>query len=68
MRIDEPAIEKGHYSVSGIEAGANLTSDPEIEAVGLSALLLPATAALQVFLVGMEANRAAANAEWTNRW
>ncbi len=35
--------EDGRFSVLGIEAGANRTNDPEIEAVGLPALLLPAT-------------------------
>src|SRR5437868_6052466 len=37
--------EHGRFSVLGIEAGPNLTGDPAIEAVGLPALLLPATAA-----------------------
>lgn len=44
--------EKGRYSVLGIEAGANLTSDPAIEAVGLSAFLLPGTAAYKYFWWG----------------
>lgn len=35
--------ENGRYSVLGIEAGANQTSDPAIEAVGLPAFLLPGT-------------------------
>jgi choline dehydrogenase len=42
----------GLFSVLGIEAGPNLTSDPEIEAVGLPALLLPATAAYKYFWWG----------------
>ncbi len=44
--------EKGRYSVLGIEAGANLTSDPAIEAVGLPAFLLPGTAAYKYFWWG----------------
>lgn len=44
--------EKGRFSVLGIEAGANLTDDPAIEAVGLPALLLPATAAYKYFWWG----------------
>ncbi len=44
--------EKGRYSVLGIEAGANLTSDPAIEAVGLPAFLLPATNAYKYFWWG----------------
>ena len=35
--------EDGRFSVLGIEAGPNLTADPAIKAVGLEALLLPAT-------------------------
>jgi len=42
----------GLFSVLGIEAGANLTSDPAIEAVGLPALLLPATNAYKYFWWG----------------
>lgn len=41
--------KKGDYSVLGIEGGANLTSDPEIEAVGLPAFLLPGKAAYKYF-------------------
>lgn len=44
--------EKGRYSVLGLEAGANLTSDPAIEAVGLPAFLLPGTAAYKYFWWG----------------
>lgn len=44
--------ENGLFSVLGIEAGPNLTSDPEIEAVGLPALLLPSTAAYKYFWWG----------------
>lgn len=44
--------EKGRYSVLGIEAGANLTSDPALEAVGLAAFLLPGTAAYEFFWWG----------------
>ncbi len=44
--------KNGLFSVLGIEAGSNLTSDPEIEAVGLPALLLPATAAYKYFWWG----------------
>lgn len=44
--------ENGLFSVLGIEAGPNLTGDPEVEAVGLPALLLPATAAYKYFWWG----------------
>lgn len=44
--------KNGRFSVLGIEAGANLTSDPAIEAVGLSAFLLPGTAAYKYFWWG----------------
>lgn len=44
--------KKGRYSVLGIEAGANLTSDPAIEAVGLPAFLLPGSAAFKYFWWG----------------
>jgi choline dehydrogenase len=44
--------ENGRFSVLGIEAGPNLTSAPEIQAVGLPALLLPATAAYKFFWWG----------------
>lgn len=44
--------KKGHYSVLGIEAGANLTSDPAIEAVGLPAFLLPGSSAFKYFWWG----------------
>ena len=40
------------FSVLGIEAGPNVTSDPAIEAVGLPALLLPATAAYKYYWWG----------------
>lgn len=40
------------FSVLGIEAGPNLVSAPEIVAVGLPALLLPATAAYKFFWWG----------------
>jgi choline dehydrogenase len=42
----------GLFSVLGIEAGPNVTGDPKIEAVGLPALLLPATAAYKYFWWG----------------
>lgn len=42
----------GHFSVLGLEAGLNVTSDPEIEAVGLPAFLLPATAAYKYYWSG----------------
>lgn len=35
--------DMGQFSVLGLEAGMNRTADPEIQAVGLPALLLPAT-------------------------
>lgn len=44
--------KNGLFSVLGIEAGPNVTSDPKIEAVGLPALLLPATAAYKYFWWG----------------
>ncbi len=44
--------ENGRFSVLGLEAGANLTSDPAIEAVGLPAFLLPGTAAYKYFWWG----------------
>lgn len=44
--------KNGAFSVLGIEAGPNLTSNPEIEAVGLPALLLPATAAYKYYWWG----------------
>lgn len=42
----------GCFSVLGIEAGPNVTSEPEIEAVGLSAFFLPATAAYKYYWWG----------------
>ncbi len=44
--------ENGRFSVLGLEAGQNRTSDPEIEAVGLSAFLLPATDAYKYYWWG----------------
>lgn len=44
--------ENGRFSVLGIEAGANLTADPAIQAVGLPAFLLPATAPQKYFWPG----------------
>jgi len=44
--------ENGRYSVLGIEAGSNLTTDPAIEAVGLQAFLLPGTSAYKYFWWG----------------
>ncbi|MBS0635640.1 MAG: GMC family oxidoreductase [Verrucomicrobia bacterium] len=44
--------EDGRFSVLGIEAGDNRTRDPEIEAVGLPALLLPATDAYKYYWSG----------------
>jgi choline dehydrogenase len=44
--------KNGLFSVLGIEAGPNLTNEPEIKAVGLPALLLPATAAYRFFWWG----------------
>lgn len=44
--------ENGQFSVLGIEGGANLTSDPEIEAVGLPALLLAGTGRYKYFWPG----------------
>ncbi len=44
--------ENGLFSVLGIEGGANLTSDPAIQQVGLPAFLLPATAPQKYFWPG----------------
>lgn|GEM_PF-594767 len=44
--------EKGQFSVLGIEGGLNLTTDPEIEAVGLPALLLAGTGRYKYFWPG----------------
>lgn len=44
--------KNGLFSVLGLEAGPNLTAEPEIQAVGLPALLLPATAAYRFFWWG----------------
>jgi choline dehydrogenase len=43
---------KGRFSVLGLEAGSNLTSDPAIKAVGLPAFFLPATAPQKYFWPG----------------
>lgn len=44
--------ENGRYSVLGLEGGPNGTSDPEIEAVGLPALLLANTGRAKYFWPG----------------
>lgn len=44
--------ENGRFSVLGIEGGANLTMDPEIEAVGLPAFLLAGTGKYKYFWPG----------------
>lgn len=44
--------EGGRLSVLGLEAGLNLTKDPEIEAVGLPALLLAGTGKYKYFWPG----------------
>jgi choline dehydrogenase len=44
--------EKGQFSVLGIEGGPNSTADPEIEAVGLPALLLAGTGRYKYFWPG----------------
>ncbi len=44
--------ENGQFSVLGIEGGLNLTTDPEIEAVGLPALLLAGTGRYKYFWPG----------------
>ncbi len=62
--------KKGRFNVLGIEAGLNLTNDPAIQAVGLPAFLLPATAPQKYFWPGWKqtvpmsgiANRVA---DWT---
>lgn len=42
----------GRFSVLGLEAGENKTTDPEIEAVGLPAFLLPGTSRYKYFWPG----------------
>jgi choline dehydrogenase len=44
--------ENGLYSVLGIEGGANITSDPAIQAVGLPAFLLAGTGKYKYFWPG----------------
>ena len=44
--------ENGRFSVLGIEGGANLTTDPAIEAVGLPAFLLASTGKYKYFWPG----------------
>lgn len=44
--------ENGQFSVLGIEGGLNLTNDPAIEAVGISAFLLAGTGKPQFFWPG----------------
>lgn len=44
--------EEGQFSVLGIEGGANLTTDPAIEAVGLPAFLLAGTGKYKYFWPG----------------
>jgi choline dehydrogenase len=44
--------ENGRYSVLGIEAGPNAVSDPQLQAVGLPALLLPNTGRAKYFWPG----------------
>lgn len=44
--------ENGQFSVLGIEGGANLTTDPAIEAVGLPAFLLAGTGKYKYFWPG----------------
>lgn len=44
--------DDGRFSVLGIEAGPNLTTDPALEAVGLPALLLPGTGGFKYFWPG----------------
>lgn len=44
--------EEGRFSVLGMEAGLNLTSDPAIEAVGLPAFLLAGTGKYKYFWPG----------------
>ncbi len=46
--------ENGRYEVLGIEAGANLTTDPAIEAVGLPAFLLAGTGQYKYFWSGWQ--------------
>lgn len=46
--------KNGQFSVLGIEGGANATSDPAIEAVGLPALLLAGTGKPQYFWPGWQ--------------
>lgn len=44
--------KNGEFSVLGLEGGDNLTNDPAIKAVGLSAFLLPGTGKPQYFWPG----------------
>lgn len=44
--------ENGRFSVLGLEGGPNLVDDPALQAVGLPALLLPATAPERFFWPG----------------
>ncbi len=46
--------EHGFFSILGIEAGANLTSDPVIEAVGLPAFLLAGTVQFKYLWPGLK--------------
>lgn len=50
--VMEQLSASGQFSVIGIEAGGNLTSDPAIEAVGLPALLLANTGRYKYFWPG----------------
>ena len=52
LHIDEGAIREWSFSVLGIEAGQNLTTDPAIEAVGLPASQLAETGKPQYFWPG----------------
>jgi choline dehydrogenase len=61
---------KGRFSVLGLEAGANLTSDPQIEAIGLPAFLLPGTAPEKYFWSGWKQTKPMAGlngrvSDWT---
>ena len=59
--------ENGRFSVLGLEGGANLTSDPAIEAVGSPGISFSWNRKIQVFLAGMESNGSYTRSQWTNK-
>lgn len=68
MHSYDPVVRGRAGSVLGLEAGANLTSDPEIGAIGLPAFLLPGTAAFKYFWSGWQQTMPGLNgraSDWT---